>query len=201
MGDNGHSKHIIAALQQENHHLKQRLHHFNKENDELNADMAQLKKTNDRFEADLREVQKKSFKEMTKTTWTPLEDNAVRELLEEIHKDIEDWADENGVDSLENLGDCLDEAEAGQLMKALQEVSLTTAGDLDTQVRLWIESSLDPVLLLTALVTYHMYTSMCINPFLGLDAFGGEFQTSLVSQTMLSMYHVLLERKYHKLPN
>ncbi|OCL13282.1 hypothetical protein AOQ84DRAFT_372324 [Glonium stellatum] len=132
-----------------------------------------------------------SFKEMGKPLWTPIEHRVIRELLHEIHKDIEDWADENCVTSFETIEEHIDDSEARELLEILQNIALIKTDDFNTQLKTWIEGSLDPVLLVTAIAIHHLYSSVFNNPFLVLDTFAKQWQQTGSSDTMLLTYRML----------
>jgi hypothetical protein len=171
-------------------------HHNNKQ---LNADLIELHKTNLQMETDLREFQIKSFKEMGKDSWTPMEDRILREKLAEIHKDIEDWVEENCVGSFTDVVvERLTEEGEENLMGFLQRFTYIQAekDSLSYQLKRWEARSMDPVLIQTAIITHMMYIFMFSNPFLALDGLVDLKQVESVSNCMMATYQMLLSGKH-----
>jgi hypothetical protein len=141
-------------------------------NDELNESLAELNKTNDVLQKELRDFQVRSFKDLSRDTWRPMEDRAVQEALEILHKDIEDWADENCIESLTDIACDVNSPEARELLDCLRKVAWISEEEteLSAQLQQYAEVEIEPVLLLTALLTYAIYKSAFSEPFLILDA-------------------------------
>jgi hypothetical protein len=203
-GDDGQSRHLQVAIHKI-HYLEQQLGYFQRENARLNEDLLDLQSRNHQFEADLREVQVKSFKEMVKESWTPIEDRVVEEKLGEIHKEIEDWVADNCVEEFGEVRvEDLTENEQRLLLNFLRNFTIieTENGSLSEQLDWWVARSMDPVLIPTAVITHFMYISAFSNPFLALGgACGlvGPEQAEHISNVMLSIYEVLLGRKSRSL--
>jgi hypothetical protein len=182
----------INGMHQHIHVLTQQLEHERRRNESLSHELIDLKSTNDQFEADLREVQVKSFKELSKSSWTPMEDHVIRDILGEIHKEIEDWADEVCVETFEEMKGKLTEGEVNQLMDFLKSFTIIVTDDYEQQLEWWEEKAADPVLLLTATMTHLMYLNMCLNPFQVVDAIV-QGSGSDVSAGLLQTYRILAE--------
>jgi hypothetical protein len=178
------------AMEMEIMSLEKRLLSSQKKNEELNYNLSELSHANDGLVDDLRKVQQKSFNQMTKSAWTPLEDRAIQDVLEDIHQDIEAWAENNCVESFEKIQERLDESQQAELFEACKNVVNVTQDDLATQFQWWEERDVDPVLLFTALATFHMYLSVFNNEFLALEAVE-EGSMSL----MLDVYRKLADRE------
>lgn len=160
--------------------LHKRWWHSQKNNEELKNDIAELSKANDALQADLRKIQQKSFSAMSKSAWTPLEDRTISDILQEIHQDLEAWADENCLESFDDVRERLDEAQQVELLELCMKVADVTQSDLSSQFAWWDERHLDPILLLTALMTYRMYTCVFDNEFLALG---------VIDQGSMNMVH------------
>ncbi|KAH6667963.1 hypothetical protein B0J14DRAFT_567311 [Halenospora varia] len=186
--DNSPPKEYYQQIERENAWLKQQIEQLKRQRDEMNNSLSGLNNINDQLQADLLEIQKKSFKEMSKANWVPLEDRAILEVFDEIHKDIEDWADDNCKEDLMEIGEGLTGEQKVELMAFMGQVAEINCQDLDEQLKYWVDTGLDPVLLLTALATHHMYLSVFRNPFGVLDALapGGN-----VGVTMMGIYQNL----------
>jgi hypothetical protein len=203
-GDDGQSRHLQAAIHKIKY-LEQQLGFLQRENARLNEDLLDLQSRNHQFEADLREVQVKSFKEMVKESWTPMEDRVIQEKLGEIHKEIEDWVADNCVEEFEEVRvEELTDNEQHDLLNFLRSFTIieTENGSLSEQLNWWVTRSMDPVLIPTAVITHFMYISVFNNPFLalgGAGGLGGPEQAEHISNVMLSIYQVLLGRKSRSL--
>lgn len=162
----------VDAILEHNSQLADAVSRWRSENTRLNEDLRQLREVNDQHESDLRELQTKSFKEISKSIWAPLEDQVVRETLESIHKEIEDWAEENSIKTFDALNESLiSDGEAEALFNFLGDISLIGSDNLWGQFRMWRSQEIDPELILTAVIISSMYDRVFRNPFLVLDAF------------------------------
>ena len=170
-----------------------KINYEQRKNQKLTQELIDLKRTNDQFEADLREVQVKSFKEMVKSTWTPMEDQVISDILNEVHKEIEDWADENCVDIFEEMEGKLTEEEQTEFLEYLKDITIVATDDFGQQLGWWTEKGSDPVLILTAAMTHLMYDKICSNEFAVVDALviGGN-----VSGPLQQTYRGLLDGKH-----
>jgi hypothetical protein len=165
----------VEAILEHNRRLDGAVSHWRQENMKLNEDLRQLREVNDQHESDLRELQTKSFKEISKSIWSPLEDHVVRETLENIHKEIEDWAEENSIKTFDDLNEsCISDGEAEALLDFLRDIASTDSDNLWGQFRIWGRQEIDPELILTAVITSCMYDQVFRNPFMVLDAFEAE---------------------------
>jgi hypothetical protein len=178
------------AMEMEIMTLRKRLWHSEKRNQELNFNLSELSNANDSLQGDLRKVQQKSFNQMTKSAWTPLEDRVIQEVLQEIHHDLEEWADENCVESFAEIGAHLNGVQQVELLELCKKVADVTQNDLLSQFQWWEERQFDPVLLLVALVTHRMYSCVFNNEFLALGAVD---EASMAM--MLDVYRKLYQRK------
>lgn len=158
------------AMEHEIMALRKRLLHSQKKNEELNYNLSELSRANDGLQGDLRKVQQKTFNQMTKSAWTPLEDRAIQELLQEIHQEIEVWAEDNCIESFDEIKGRLSEAQQAELLELCRQVVDVSQGDLASQFQWWEERRVDPILLLTALMTRRMYSCVFTNEFLALGA-------------------------------
>ncbi|KAH8665033.1 hypothetical protein BGZ60DRAFT_62669 [Tricladium varicosporioides] len=183
--DNSPPKEYYQQMERENSWLKQQIEQLRRQRDEMNNSLSSLNNVNDQLQADLVEIQKKSFKEMSKANWVPLEDRAILEVFDEIHKDIEDWADDNCKEDLMEIAEGLSEEQKVELMAFMGPVAEVNCQNLDEQLRYWVNTRLDPVLLLTALATHHMYLAVFRNPFGILDVLSPDEN---VAATMLGIY-------------
>jgi hypothetical protein len=205
--DNGQSRQLQERLEneklvlRENHILKERMARLQRQNEDLNTAMSVLKSTNDQLQADCREVQLRTFKEMAKSSWTPLEDRVISEMLDDIHQRIEEWAEDNCLGSLEDIMEGLQVSEGVQLLKKCNEVANVSAEEFDRQMQLRDERSLDPTLLLTALASHHMYKSVFNNSFLALGAYDQPDQPFSLGEIMYSMYRELGRSTCSGIPN
>jgi hypothetical protein len=171
----------VEAIVEHNKHLEGAIFHWRQENLKLNEDLKQLRQVNEQHESDLRELQTKSFKEISKSIWSPLEDQVVRETLETIHKEIEDWAEDNCVKTFNDVEDsCISNTEAGMMLNFLKDIASTDSDNLWSQFRVWRGQQIDPELVFTAVITSYMYDQVFRNPFTVLDAF--EVQKSYEGQ-------------------
>jgi hypothetical protein len=182
---NSYEMHIMS--------LEKRLWHSQKNNHELKNDIAELSRANDGLQSDLRKIQQKSFMAMSKSTWTPLEDKAIQEILEEIHHDLEEWVEDHCLETFNEVLERLNETQQAELLEICAKVADVNQPNLASQFQWWDERHLDPVLLLTALVTYRMYTCVFDNEFL---AIGTVDQTSM--NTMPDIYRELAKREFHE---
>ncbi len=185
------SRRQISAMEGEIMSLRKRLWHSQKNNHELKGNLADLNRKNDALQGDLRKVQQKSFNQITKSAWTPLEDRAIQEALQEIHQDLEDWADDNCLESFAEILERLPEPRQAELLEFCKDVIDITQPDLVSQFKWWTERKVDPVLLLTALATYHMYSCVFNNEFLAIGAL--EVDGSV--DPMTDVYRKLAERE------
>ncbi|KUJ19622.1 uncharacterized protein LY89DRAFT_779557 [Mollisia scopiformis] len=176
------------AMEMEINNLEKRLWHSQKKNEELKYNMSELSQTNDALQDDLRKVQQKSFNQMTKSAWTPLEDRAIQEVLEEIHQDIEAWAEDNCVESFDEIKGCLDETHQAALLEICKNVADVTQDGLGAQFQWWEERDVDPILLLTALSTFQMYSCVFNNEFLAMEVIVEDSMG-----TMVDVYRKLAE--------
>ncbi|KAF4622826.1 hypothetical protein G7Y89_g14199 [Cudoniella acicularis] len=182
-------KEYYQNLERENMWLKQQLEQAKQSRDGMNHSLSVLNATNEQLNADLLLIQQKSLGEMSKATWVPLEDQAILDVFEEIHKDIEDWADDNCVDTLEELKERLSDEQKAQLMAFMKPVAELNCKDFNSQIDYWVNCELDPVLLLKALATHHMYLSIFRSPFGVLDILAPDQNLSYV---LLGMYRQLI---------
>lgn len=162
----------VEAIVEHNKHLEGAVFHWRQENMKLNEDLKQLREVNEQHESDLRELQTKSFKEISKSIWSPLEDQVVRETLETIHKEIEDWAEENCIKTFNDVDEsCMSNEDAGSLLEFLKDIASTDSENLWGQFQVWRGQQIDPELIFTAVITSCMYDQVFRNPFTVLDAF------------------------------
>lgn len=131
-----------------------------------------------------------SFGQMSKSAWTPLEDRAIQDILEEVHHDLEEWADTNCLETFAEVKARLSEVQETQLFELCKKVADVTQSDLAAQFKWWEDRGLEPILLLTAISTYRMYSCIFSNEFLGLGAVD-EGSMGM----MLDVYKKLTERK------
>lgn len=178
------------AMERQIQSLETKLHHSQMKNEELKSTISEFSHAKDSLVEDLRRFQQKSFNQRAKSTWTPLEDLAIQAVLEEIHEDIEVWAEENCVESYEAIQQSLTEEAQTELFQACKNVADVTQDNLATQFRWWERRSLEPHLLLTALMTFHMYSCVFNNEFMALEAIA----EGSMSMT-IDVYRKLLERK------
>ena len=178
----------IAAMGNHIHVLSQQLDYERRKNEKLQHDLLDLKQTNDQFAADLREVQVKSFKEMAKSSWTPMEDHIISDILGDVHKEIEDWCDENCADNFDQMRGRLSKKDETTLLDFLKLVTVVVSDDFGEQLGWWTEKGYDPVLLSTAVITHLMYDSVCVNEFSVVDALlGGAGASIPLSQTFQAL--------------
>jgi hypothetical protein len=194
--DYGQMKQRRTALEEDNVQLKQQLIHTKRQNHALNESLKKLKISNDQYEAERREIQAKSFREMSKSSWAPMEDQVIRETIEGIHKDLEDWVEDNCIESLEEIDGRGNDAEAHQLLlDFLQSAATTHAGQPWEQLQLKINKGLSPRLVLTAILINYMYMSIFKNPFSVLDALREADDPNGLGDMMLHVYQMLSQCK------
>ena len=199
VGDHGQASRRLQEATERIVSLQQQLAVEHRNNRQLNVDLNELHKTNVQMDTDLREFQIKSFREMGKDSWTPMEDRIVREKLTEIHKDIEDWVEENCVESFRDVVvEDLTEEEEENLMNFLQRFTYIEEekDSLSYQLSRWEARSMDPVLIQTAIITHMMYIFIFRNPFMALDGLVDLEQAESVSSSMTVTYQMLSSCKH-----
>jgi hypothetical protein len=126
-----------------------------------------------------------------------MEDNTLQEKLAEIHKDIEDWVDENCIKFYKDLGDLTMEEE-DTLMDFLRRFMYIREDrdDLSELLRSWEDQFIDLVLIPTAIITHLMYRTLFRNPFFAFSGVIDSEQAENISSCIMTIYQALLSRKY-----
>jgi hypothetical protein len=192
-GDDTQTKRLEAAQHAISFYQRQ-VASLQAENEGLNADLLELRGTNQQFVTDLREAQVKSFKELGKDSWVPLEDRVISEKLSEIHKELEDWVDENCIDDFEQMQE-MNEADQAVLLDFFRKITIVKSDNLMEQIKIWEAEQMDVILLITSVITHQMYLALFTNPFLVIDSVMGSTQAEQYSSAMKQIYQALLSGK------
>jgi hypothetical protein len=169
--------------------------------EEQRTELAELNYQNRRQESEIQEFQKKSLKLIGKSTWTPLNDEVVVNILEEIHNNIDDWADNWCLDHFNRFEE-LDNEEQEALMNFLCAVTQhTEVKDLQTMIQLLERNMTEPKLIATSYITHLMYTKLMSNPFDSIsilsatEASNNSDVGTLLSESFGHVYQSMLESK------
>jgi hypothetical protein len=164
------------------------IEYLKRQNQELIEDLQELSRVREEQEKEKRAIQMKSFKQIAHDAWTPLDDSTIKETIESIYKDIEDWVEENCVDMFEDF-QSLSEEEQAILWSIVGKITYDSPS-FEELVSSWSENgkNVDPCLLATAIIIHHMYDSIVNNPFLILG-FLAEDKSDLEANTLTSVIH------------
>jgi hypothetical protein len=137
---------------------------------------AELRKQVTNLESQLRDIQVMSFRQISDSSWTTLEDQAIETFLKQIDGDIEFWSEGYCVKDFKSLRSLTAE-DAEMLMRLTSGVAYSPLPGVD-QICYWsqepwaenAEGNLDPAKILKALLTRRMFRDIADNPFLLIDA-------------------------------
>jgi hypothetical protein len=186
-----------------NHYLvlQNQVMYFQTECEKQRTELAELNYHNRRYEAEIQEFQKKSLRTIGKSTWTPLNDEVVINILEEIHNNIDDWADNCCLDSFERFEE-LDDKEQEGLMNFLCSVTqYPDVEDIQSMTELLERDMENPKLMASSYITHLMYAKLMSNPFDSIailstlkssNNFGDGI---LLSQALSHIYQSILDSK------
>jgi hypothetical protein len=168
----GHNKDDTGMIKS----LTEKLKQAEEQNSSHLQHISDLKETNRLFEAELQQFQVKSFREISKLSWTPLEDQVIDTVLNEIHSDLEHWCDSYCVKDFEPLLS-LSQNEAEGIVILARSINYPALTVMD-QIRWWSnrwwtdngDDGNDPSRILKAILARQMYHDLLSNPFLLMDA-------------------------------
>ncbi|KAF7940707.1 uncharacterized protein EAE97_006893 [Botrytis byssoidea] len=134
----------------------------------------------------IRKQQETTFRQMKSSRWMPAEDSKVIEDLDRLKKDMRNWAKKATVNDMDTLLGSLGKRESAALKEALTHVVVFENGRLPQG----LSAKKYPGLLLTALLTHHVYQTLFKSPFFFID------DNMVDGRCVMSEYRVGLEFVY-----
>ncbi|THV47570.1 hypothetical protein BGAL_0302g00130 [Botrytis galanthina] len=136
----------------------------------------------------IRKQQETTFRQMKSSRWMPAEDSKVKGDLDRLKRDMRNWAKKASVNDMDTLLGSLGQRESAALKEALTHVVVLK----NDQLPQGLSAKKSPSLLLTALLTHHVYKTLFKSPFffIGGNIVDGRF--------VLSEYRMGLEFIYRK---
>lgn len=166
--------------------LKRLLRNFQAKCEQLESDKHAIEEKHNAF---IRRQQEVSFRQMTTSRWMPAEDSKVIEDLERLKRDMRTWAKKVSINNLDDLH-TLDESQMIAFETALAEVVVFENGKLPQG----LSPRKSPALLLTALLSHDIYTTLFQSPFffIGNSLLEGQpedLEIPWLRQGLESIYH------------
>ncbi|TGO26563.1 hypothetical protein BPAE_0057g00390 [Botrytis paeoniae] len=131
----------------------------------------------------IRKQQETTFRQMKSSRWAPLEDSKVIEEFDRLKRDIRNWAKKYSEIDMPTILGVLDMHERKALTDVLKDVVAFENNELPQG----LSPKKAPALLLTALVSHNVYTTLFREPFFFL---GGE---SVLYSNLKSVYRAGLQ--------
>lgn len=136
---------------------------------QMRESLEEAKKVNAVLRAQVLALQERSFEKMRSSSWTPLSDIMVRDVIQGIEKDIEDWARDSAVESFSCCLGHLSTSEEQQLMNTLQHIALLDYPGCDKQFNWWEQQKFQVKHVLAAIATREVFDHASCNPFAIID--------------------------------
>ncbi|PQE32768.1 kinesin heavy chain protein [Rutstroemia sp. NJR-2017a WRK4] len=141
-------------------HMREIEHGASIQQTEIQNLKSDKEKLREEHEAFIRKQQELSFKQMTTSRWLPVEDTKVMADLNRLKREMRGWAKKTSMKDVDLL-DSLDEGDQISLWNALAQVVRFEGCQISEEVR----SLRSSTLLLNALLSHDVYTSLFRNPF------------------------------------
>ncbi|TGO59584.1 hypothetical protein BCON_0043g00430 [Botryotinia convoluta] len=109
----------------------------------------------------IRKQQETTFRQMKSSRWAPLEDSKVIEEFDRLKRDIRNWAKKHSKNEMPTILGVLDMHERKALTDVLKDVVAFENNELPQG----LSPKKAPVLLLTALISHNVYTTLFREPF------------------------------------
>ncbi|TGO71948.1 hypothetical protein BELL_0509g00070 [Botrytis elliptica] len=148
----------LRAMQRQNDISEDLVRKLQAKNQQLEFEKQEIEEKHNTF---IRKQQEASFNQMTTSRWMPVEDSKVIGDLDRLKRDMRNWAKKVSVNDLNALVRSLGQRETAALTEALTHVVVFENGGLPQG----LSAKKSPSLLLTALLTHHVYKTLFKSPF------------------------------------
>ncbi|KAK0103677.1 hypothetical protein ONS95_005687 [Cadophora gregata] len=157
---------------------------------EIGKEKEVIQMEHDRF---IRENQEASFGKMESARWAPAEDSKIVGQLERLRREMRSWAKGMALKDMALLKN-LEKTDQDSLMDYLSNVVALQNGQLPGG----LETPKSPALLLNALFTHILYSTLFRSPFFFLeDAQNEGLNGSRVAETLVKMYEMAQNSNAH----
>lgn len=129
----------------------------------------------------IRKQQEESFKQMETARWLPMDESKVISELDRLKRDMRMWAKTNSIKEISFL-DSLQESDFAALMGQLSNVVNLENGQLPKSI---LNTPKSPILLLNALLTYHVYINLFRSPFFFVQGTFGDCSCNGLPESIL----------------
>ena len=143
----------------------------------MEEDNNKLIENNSILETQIQQIQNTSFRAISKSSWTLLDDKVIDTILTEIHLDLDEWCDYNCVEDIGSLLK-LPQEMLDDVVYEIRNVAYAPM-DVEGQIKWWSTvwwtkndsgTAHDPSRFLKAVLANTMYRHFSANPFSILDA-------------------------------